>query len=90
MVQCRLGPGGGASEQAACLAERLQDHRVSGEFWAEGLRGGCWRWVAQDRVEGPRTQRGPLLPRFCPQEAEHLQTGWAQPLSLATRPSAAL
>ena len=46
--------------------------------------------MAQDRVEGPRTQRGPFLPRFCPQEAEHLQTGRVQPLTLATRPSAAL
>lgn len=45
---------------------------------------------AQDQVEGPRKQQGPLLPRFCPQEVEHLQTGRAQPLALATKPSAAL
>lgn len=90
VVQCRQRPGGGALEQTACLAERPQDRRVSGEFWAEGLRGGCWWQVAQDRVEGPRKQRGPLLPRFCPQEVEHLQTGRAQPLALATKPSAAL
>ena len=64
VVQRREGPAGGASEQAAGPAVRLRERRVSGEFWAGGLRGG--RWGCSGPGGGPGTQWGLLLPRFCP------------------------
>lgn len=46
----------GSRRAGSLLAVRLQERRVSGEFWAGGLRGGCWGH--SDPGGGPRTQTG--------------------------------
>lgn len=79
----------GSRGAGSLLAVKLQEHRVSGEFWA-GVTRGVVLGVPRARVGVPGC-RGAVPTEVLPsQEAEHPQTVEAQPLTLALRPRARL